>query len=511
MPVAEKGHNLWTNILTTAATVSSATSGKLLEVKEYILDTLAWTAAKVILDKFTDSLVMWIQSGFQGSPMFVTNPGRFLKDVGNDISGDFIDELNLEFLCEPLGKFVFDINFFFPGTSRSKYNCTFSDIADNFKEMADRGLGDWVDINVNITQENIVREYNKDFRSGGWAMWLASADPKNNPYGRLLTAADDVYSRSGEKKEEERQQVQTGRGFLGMKVCVRYDTRTTYTEAKPEGFKKCLEYKTTTPGAIVSDQMSKVTGLDMDRLNLADEINEVIGALAYQLVSWVITGGSGGQGIAAYTPQADARQRNITNQQRENSEIIRVKTSIITEVDEMKKWKSIYRDAKVDQWRTLSGAKAELEKIKTKLPSGSVVIVNNLSTEDQIRLIESEMALASTTAAVAIAISDKIFEILNNFGNELLLASDRNSIDVLKDKYCYLYNKTQKNGEICERETLPPPQAPKITKYATYSQREAENALKESVAVVAKMDDLVTKYECILNTYTGVIDAKCEE
>lgn len=480
--VATSKVSLGQHIINTASNISNAVSGKLLETKEYVLDGLAWTAANIIIDKFADNMVTWIQSGFEGSPMFVTNPGRFLAGVGNDISGNFIDELNLEFLCEPLGELNLDLSFFFPGTSRSKYNCTFSDIVENFKNM-----GIKFNVNVNITQENIVREYQKDFRSGGWPMWLAMARPENNPDGRLLQATEEVWSMSEEKKEEERQTIQTGRGFLGMKVCLRY-------QEKSAGAKKCLEWKTTTPGSIVQGQLDKTLNKDVERLQVADEIDEIIGALAGQLINWVVTGGNGNSGLLGYSPQADNRQRESERKQRENREILQRKTDVIVETDDMRKWNSVHADAAKNQWGYLYDAKIKLEEIKNNLPSGSVIIVNNLSIEDQIRLIENEMILASTTALSAVAVEDKISSLLKDFNEKVLLASTKEEIDAIKDKYCYSYNKSDGKGIVCETENLPSPQPPKVTKYESFGKKMAEKAVAESDKVRQRMNDLIAQY-----------------
>lgn len=519
---------------------------KLLEVKEYILDTLAWTAAQVIIDKFTDSLVMWIQSGFQGSPMFVTNPERFLAGVANDVSGAFIDEFNLEFLCTSLGEINLDLSFFFPGTSRSKYNCTFSDIVENFKN-----LGIKFNINVDITQENIVREYQKDFRNGGWPMWLAMAQPENNPDARLLQATEDVWSMSEEKKEEERQTIQRGKGFLGLRVCARWESggnvdtseegltsQEIYNRANSSAT-KCIEWKTTTPGAIIEEQLSNAVGSDLSRLHLADEINEVIGALAVALVGWVVTGGStNDSGLLGYEPQADNRQKNRNREQKKNTETIRQKTDIIAETDEMKKWETMYRDATEDQWESLRDTLTALKNIKTKLEcindhlttassaacdsidQNDIIITNKIAAStanniaditDRIQRLEGEAMITSTTASVAIAVSDKVFKILSDFNAELLLAATREEINDVKDKYCYAYDKSKNNGAVCETEILPPPQAPKITNYSTHSKDEAEKAVAKNTDIRIRMDDILTKYECVLNGYTGVIDAKCKE
>ena len=51
-------------------------------VKETLLDGVAWFAAKLIVQKLTAETVNWINSGFQGNPAFVTDPGQFFLDVG---------------------------------------------------------------------------------------------------------------------------------------------------------------------------------------------------------------------------------------------------------------------------------------------------------------------------------------------------------------------------------------------------------------------------------------------
>ena len=153
--------------------------GRELTVKEYILDPLAWTAANVIIDQFGDALVDWIRNGFEGSPMFLSDPEGFFRDTANQFSGAIIDALDMEWLCDPLGKLRLNIDFFFPGTNRAKYACTFNDIADTIGSYADRDdLSDWININVNVHERNIVRAYGSDYRNGGFLMWLFTAQKK---------------------------------------------------------------------------------------------------------------------------------------------------------------------------------------------------------------------------------------------------------------------------------------------------------------------------------------------
>ena len=82
-------------------------------LKEYVLDPLFWTMANVVIDQFGDAIVDWIRNGFEGSPMFLSDPEGFFRDTANQASGAIIDDLNMEWLCDPLGKLRINLDFSF--------------------------------------------------------------------------------------------------------------------------------------------------------------------------------------------------------------------------------------------------------------------------------------------------------------------------------------------------------------------------------------------------------------
>src|SRR3989338_9069051 len=159
--------------------INDTITQKALLTKEYVLDGLAWTMANVVIDQFGDAMVDWIRNGFDGSPMFLSDPEGFFLDTANQASGAIIDKLDMEWLCDPLGKLRLNIDFFFPGTYRAKYACTFNDIADTFESYAGRDdISDWINVNVNVHERNIVRAYGSDYRNGGVLMWLFTPPEK---------------------------------------------------------------------------------------------------------------------------------------------------------------------------------------------------------------------------------------------------------------------------------------------------------------------------------------------
>ena len=54
------------------------------------------------------------------------------------------------------------------------------------------------------------------------------------------------------------------------------------------GEKTCISWTTTSPGKWVSDTLSQATGIDMQRLAMADELNEILSALISQLLTGIL-------------------------------------------------------------------------------------------------------------------------------------------------------------------------------------------------------------------------------
>jgi len=71
--------------------------------KEMGLDLVGWMIPKMIIQRMTASTVNWINSGFEGSPTYVTDPESYFTDIGDKIAGQYIfTNPNLSFLCGPI-------------------------------------------------------------------------------------------------------------------------------------------------------------------------------------------------------------------------------------------------------------------------------------------------------------------------------------------------------------------------------------------------------------------------
>ena len=218
------------------------------------LDAFAWQAGNILIDNVTNSIVNWINRGFEGGPAFVTNPEQFLSGVADQVAGEFIAGTELGFMCDP---FQLQIRgaLNFSHSSDFRINCSLSDVIAN--------------------AENFAKFTEGDFNQGGWDGWFSmTQNANNNPYGAYAKANTELSVRIAGSQNIELLKLDWGNGFFSWE--------------DENG-------QIQTPGAVVETQLENVLGTNLDRLEIADEFNEVVGALAGYFVRQVIGGFSGAQ------------------------------------------------------------------------------------------------------------------------------------------------------------------------------------------------------------------------
>lgn len=244
-------------------------------MKEGIFDMIAWTLVNVILSQISASIVNWINSGFEGSPTFVTDFKGFLTNIADEELGRFLAGSELGFLCSP---FQFDIKFSIAlalnNTSfTKKSSCTLTGVVDNIDSFI-----------------------SGDFFQGGWEGWFEmTTKPQNNPYGAFLLADAEIKTRIREKQERELFKVDLGDGFLSIGTCLASDS---------DG--NCVSSQIELPGSVIEAQLNNTLASGQQKLIVADEFNEIVVALLSQLVQKVLfegllgaSGSSGGS--SSYT------------------------------------------------------------------------------------------------------------------------------------------------------------------------------------------------------------------
>lgn len=335
IPVVVVGGQIVVTANVSPTEISNTADSWAQRIKNYILDGLAWHIAKMLVQRITASVVQWINSGFSGSPSFLTNPGGFFADLGDQVTGNFIANTGiLSGLCSP---FNIDVRLSLAlgqaGYGQvEKYTCTLSSVISNVK-------------NSTVNGSTIGGFMKGDFKQGGWPALIEISRPTNNSSGAYLKAHSDLLRRIGEKQDAKQQQLVQGSGFLSWDSCSKIDegeatdivesagttdsinglssVQNAADQVKAAGgvseltgnssFKRTLstggntsvqasidpktgslsyeDCHTETPGSVINSQLSKSLGSGVDQLNLADSINEIVDALIGQLINQVLQSG----------------------------------------------------------------------------------------------------------------------------------------------------------------------------------------------------------------------------
>ena len=279
----------------TQSTAISAGVDKTLVEKEFHLDNLVFMAINVVLQIMSRDIISWINSGFKGSPAFVSNLDQFLIGIADKVAGEFIWGSDLAFLCSP---FKLDIRLAldmqYGQTKQRKFNCSLSGVVKNIDNFLDG-----------------------DFLAGGWDGWFSmTSQPVNNPYGALLEAQTTLALTVSNAQGQQVKILDFGKGFLSKQKCESVDDES-------GGHQEC---KTVTPGSAIEEQLNAQLDSGRQRIQVADEFNEIVGALLTQLVSKAFTGVSGLLGSSGHEPDDQGNTYNFWQDTQDDPEVTEVTT-----------------------------------------------------------------------------------------------------------------------------------------------------------------------------------------
>ena len=257
-------------------------------LKQHVLTPVYRMVAKMIIRKISQGIINWINSGFKGKPIFITNTNDFIKDAANQASGVVLEQLGMTALCENFKPYLaFSLRYTKPFEYRMR--CTLKDVVKN------------------------IKDFEKDFSKGGWKGWLSlTVEPQNNPYGAYLQSVDEINRVKAEAQMTATMESSWGKGFMSLKKCEGGGSQAVFCAARckdaPEepgssNFSKfcydgCMNTKrsesqlcdltggkmvNTTPGTLITDQISGTLGSELRQLEVAKEIDEILAALVNQL------------------------------------------------------------------------------------------------------------------------------------------------------------------------------------------------------------------------------------
>ncbi|MEK7079776.1 MAG: hypothetical protein AAB901_00620 [Patescibacteria group bacterium] len=289
-----------TNLIQTTATAIASVG---LNTKEFVLDPIAWIVAKAAIASLTKSTVNWINSGFQGSPAFVTDLRANLLKVSDAVAGQFFDELAGNIINSPYG----------------------DEIATAVRTGYYLSTGGQFYVQNPFTLDQYSSDptafLNGDFSQGGFSAFFSTiVNQQNNPYGAYQLAAGELDRRLATAGTRRVTELNWGQGFMGFRDCTDdIDGSDAVALAETD---TCLQETIKTPGTVIAARLNQSLGASQDSLVTADEIDEVLGALFTQLTTKVL--GSGGLiGVSApssgggrpYIDQAATKQSTTGSSQ----------------------------------------------------------------------------------------------------------------------------------------------------------------------------------------------------
>lgn len=292
--------------LANIATQLAVTNGQgTQDVLKCALDSLAWTIGKVAVQSITRSTVNWINSGFNGSPAFVTDLQQNLNVLSDTVANNFFQQLN----TATVGATGFNL------TSPFQDQVTQQLRANYYKETGSLLGGN--QYNLSNYSSNPQAFLNGNFSQGGFnAFFSANSNPANNPFGAYLLASNALWSQIDAATAQRKSELDWGKGFLSWRGnCTPAKQQGTPTTQQQESNEiagldsaglpagsvtstnlaqtdACAGSPVKTPGSVVESQLEGVLGSGVQQLDLADSMNEIVSALFGQLVNQVL--GSGG-------------------------------------------------------------------------------------------------------------------------------------------------------------------------------------------------------------------------
>lgn len=264
-------------------------------------DSIGFCLANATIQYLTQSTVNWINSGFEGNPTFVDNPGQFFQDMADIELGTFINEISSDvgvgFLCSGVAPKVriAIVNDYLKQNGnkafKDKYKCSFDKMGTNLEAFVNNYSNGGINAFVELV-------YN----------------PASSPSGAYLAAQEELGGRIA-KKQGQGQFELRATDFLNYKKCDEV------SDVKTRKIKK-VNCKTYTPGQLIEEAANSAINSPRNRLEIADEFDEIVGALVNQLIKAAlseITTPGGPNSYNKETTTDDAQTIREINQVLDNS------------------------------------------------------------------------------------------------------------------------------------------------------------------------------------------------
>ncbi len=262
--------------------------------RDECLNGIAVTLAKNQLTAMTRYTLSWVNSGFNGDPMYIRNMDSFVNSIEKNLLQKEIDLFK-----DPNNSnmYPFGRDYARMGIDSYTYN---SNIDNALKQDLTNYIntGDDSALNTKQATTRAISNYATDFSAGGWDGWLGlTQHDQNNPLGFTMVATNNLAQKQQTEIENTKAELLRNGGILDQKKCVAYGTKPstssftgedgqTITEnIEIEDKTRCEKYEAVTPGSMIKDKVSAYLNSDVRQLELTRTINDSLNAVFSALLS----------------------------------------------------------------------------------------------------------------------------------------------------------------------------------------------------------------------------------
>jgi hypothetical protein len=165
-----------------------------------ILSQTLKAIARAFLNKITNSIITWINSGFQGQPGFVQNPSQFFGNIVDEQIKGFTNQIAYDAQSFPFGK-----NFALNVLNQTK-STTIQNLQSTISQLT--------------TDSGLINGYQNNFGVGGWdGLVVNSQAPQNNIFGFQFLANNALQKQINGAVQPVQTQLQQSLGFLSQQQC----------------------------------------------------------------------------------------------------------------------------------------------------------------------------------------------------------------------------------------------------------------------------------------------------
>jgi len=235
--------------------------------REKCFNGIAISLARSQLTSMTKYTMNWVNSGFNGDPMYVTNVTSFLDSVSQEI------------LQQELAKWKTGSEQDYPwGKSFARRQ------VEGYRSSKDATGSLKQTLTSYLEPGTTVEKYSDDFSSGGWDGWLAlTQKSENNPLGFNINATELLNKKRQEAVEMYSDEINRNEGYLDQKECVEWAG--VDDDPNPDGSPKCLQFKTVTPGSNIKTKIDTYVNTPERQIELVRTMDDALNSLFAMLLN----------------------------------------------------------------------------------------------------------------------------------------------------------------------------------------------------------------------------------